>query len=114
MDLKKSFSCPHTLTNIEKQKFYQNEPRFNGVYSGDNLPKKIKDLAYVINLEEYADVGTHWIGFSALNIEIIYFDSFAVEHVPKEIEKVIGNKNIKTNIFRIQANDSIICGYFLH
>ena len=45
-------------------------------------------------------------------IEIIYFDSFGVEHVPKELEKIIGYKNRKTNIFRIQSNDSIMCGYF--
>ena len=52
---------PHPLTNFEIQKYYENEPRFNGFYSRDNLPKKIKDGAYVINLDEYADVGTHWI-----------------------------------------------------
>ena len=46
------------------------------------------------------------------NIEIIYFESFGVEHVPKEIKKFIGHKNIKTNIFRVQANNSIMCGYF--
>ena len=49
------------LTDFEIQKYYQNEPRFSGVYSRSNLPKKIKDEAYVINLEKYADVGTHWI-----------------------------------------------------
>ena len=43
---------------------------------------------------------------------IIYFDSFGVEHIPKEIKKFIGNKNIITNIYRIQAYDSIMCGYF--
>ena len=43
---------------------------------------------------------------------ITYFDPFRVEHIPKEIEKFIGNKNIKTNIFRIQAYDSVMCGYF--
>ena len=52
---------PHPLTNFEIQKYYQNEPRFNGVYSRNSLPKKIKDGAYVINIDEYADVGTHWI-----------------------------------------------------
>ena len=49
------------LTNSEIQKYFQNEPRFNGVYSRDNFPKKIKDRAYVINLDEYAAVGTHCI-----------------------------------------------------
>ena len=87
-------------------KYYENDCRFNGVYCGDNLPKKIKDWACVINLDEYADVGTHWIALYNSNIEIIYFASFSVGHVPKEI------KNIKTNIFRIQAKNSIMCQYF--
>ena len=61
--------------------------------------KKIKDGAYEINLDDYADVGTHWIAlFSNRNV-IVYFDSFGVEHVPEEIKKFIGNKNIKANIF---------------
>ena len=103
-------SCP--LTNFEIQKYYQNEPRFNGVYSRNNLPKKIKDGAYVINLDEYADVSTHWIALFCNRSEIACFDSFGVEHVHKELEEFIGNKNIIANIFRVQANNSVICGYF--
>ena len=101
-------------------KYYENESRFNGVYSRDNLPNKTKDGAYVINLDEYSDIGTHWIALYVENNDISYFDSFGVEHIPKEIINFINrslssasqNKNIKTNIFRIQAYDSIICGYF--
>ena len=103
---------PYPLTNFEIQKHYENEPRFNGVFSRDNLPEKIKDGAYVINLEEYADTGTHWIALFCKKNEIIYFDSFGVEHIPEEIKEFIGNKNIKANIFRVQANDSVMCGYF--
>ena len=84
-DLKKNLIPPHPLTNFEIQKYYQNEPVFNEVYSRDNLPKKIENGAYVISLDEYADIGTHWIALYIFNIEIIYFDSFGVEHVPKEI-----------------------------
>ena len=51
---------PHPLTNIEIQKYYKNEPKFNGVYSRDNL-SKIKDEAYITNLDEYSDIGTHWL-----------------------------------------------------
>ena len=51
----------HPLTNFEIQKYYQNEPRFNGIYWKNNLPKKIKNRAYVINIDEHADVGMHWI-----------------------------------------------------
>ena len=77
---------------------YENESRFNGVYSRDNLPHKIKDGAYVINLDEHSDIGTHWVALCVKNNDIIYFDSFGVEHIPKEITKFIENRNIKTNI----------------
>ena len=103
---------PHPLTNFEIQKYYKNEPRFNGVFPRNNLPKKIKDGTYVINLDEYADVGTHWIALFCNRNEIVYFDSFGVEHVPEEIKEFVGNKNIIANIFRVQANNSVICGYF--
>ena len=65
-----------------------------------------------MNLDENEDVGTHWIALYALNNDIIHFDSFGVEYVSKEIKRLIGNKNIKTNKFRIQANNSIMYGYF--
>ena len=100
---------PWLLTNFEIQKYYQNEPRFNGVYSRNNLPKRVKDGAYVINLDDYADVGTHWIALFCNRSEIVYFDSFGAEHVPKEIKEFIENKNIITNIFRVQANNSVRC-----
>ena len=92
-------------------KYYENESRFNGVYSKDNL-SKIKDGAYMINLDEYSDIGTHWVALWVNNNKVTYFDSFGVEHIPKEIIKFIKNRNIGTNIFRIQAYDSIMCGYF--
>ena len=101
------------MTNIEISEHYKNEPRFNGVYSRNNLPNKIKKGAHVINLDEYKNTGTHWVSLFVKTNEVIYFDSFGVEHIPKEINKFIGrNKKIKANIFRIQAYDSIICGYF--
>ena len=103
---------PHPLTNFEIQKYYKNEPRFNGVFSRDNLPKKIKDGGYVINIDEHKDTGTHWIALFCKKNEIVYFDSFGVEHIPEEIKEFIGNRNIKANIYRIQANNSIICSYF--
>ena len=103
---------PHPLTNFEIQKYYENESRFNGVFSRDNLLKKIKDGAYVINLDEHADTGTNWIALFCVRNEVIYFDSFGVEHNPKEIKEFIGNKNIKANTYRVQSNNSIMYGYF--
>ena len=93
-------------------KYYENESRFNGLYSRDNLPNKIKDGAYVINLDEYSDMGTHWTALYVKNNVVTYFDSFGAEHIPKEIKTFIKNRNIKTNIFSMQAYDSIMCGYF--
>ena len=103
---------PHPLTNFEIIKYYENESRFNGVYSRNNLPNKIKHGAYVINLDEYFDIGTHWVALCLKNNDITYFDSFGIEHISKEIKTFIKNRNITTNIFRIQAYDSIMCGYF--
>ena len=62
---------PYPLTNIEIQKYYQNQPKFNGVYSRNNLPK-IKDGAYVINLDEYESIETHWIALYVDGNKIIY------------------------------------------
>ena len=97
---------PHPLTNFEIQAYYQNEPRFNGVFSRDNLPNIIKNGAYVITLDEYHDIGTHWVANNKTNNKTYInktniFDSFGVEHIPKEIMKFVDNKKIITNIFRI-------------
>ena len=100
---------PHPLTNFEIQKYYENEPRFNGVFSRDNLLKKIKDGAYVINLDEHKDTGTHWVALFCKKEEIVYFNSFSVEHISEEIKEFIGNRKIKANIFRVQANNSKYC-----
>ena len=102
---------PHPLTNFEIQEYYQNEPRFNGVFSRDNLPNSIKNGAYAINLDEYCDIGTHWVALYVNNKTITYFDFFGVEHIPNENMKFIGNKKIIPNIYRIQAYDSV-SGYF--
>ena len=83
--MKLIFIPPHPLTNFEMQKNYQNEPKFNRVCSRNNSPKRS---------------------------EIVYSDSFGVEHVPEEIEEFIKNKNIIAHIFRLQSNNSIVCGYF--
>ena len=101
---------PRPLTNFEIQKYYQNQPKFNGVYSRNNLPKK-RDEAYVINVDEYESIGTHWISLNVNSNNIVYLDSFGVEHIPKEIKEFIGNRNI-TNIHRIQAYNSIMYGCF--
>ena len=102
LQLKKALVPPHPLTNFEIKEYYKNEPKF----------KTIKNGAYSINLDEYADVSTPWIALYVKNNEVIYFNSFGVEHVPREIKKIIGHKNKKTNVFRIQADNSIMCGYF--
>ena len=66
----------HPLTNFEIQTYYRNEPRFNGIYSRDNLLDKIKDGTNVINLDEYSDIETHWVALYVNNKTATYFDSF--------------------------------------
>ena len=75
---------PHPITNFEIQNYYQNELKFNGVYSRNNL-LRIKDGAHVINVDEYKSIGTHWIALYVNGNNVIYFDNFGVEHNPKEI-----------------------------
>ena len=76
------------------------------------MPEKIKDGAYVINLDKYADVGKHWVALFCNRSEIVCFDSFDVEHVPEEFKEFFGIKSIKANIIRVQANNSVMCGFF--
>ena len=76
---------PHPLINFEIQKYYENELKFNGVYSRNNL-STIKDGAYIINLDEYESIGTHWIALYFNDNNVTYFDSFGVKHIPKEIK----------------------------
>ena len=61
---------------------YQKEPRFNGIYSKDNL-SKIRDGTCILNLDKYSDIGTHWIALYVKNNDVTYFDSFGVEHIPQ-------------------------------
>ena len=101
----------HFLPNFEIQNYYQNEPKFNGVYSRNKL-SKIKDGAYMIDFDECESIETHWIDLHVNSENISYCDSFGVEHIPKEIRKFIGNINITTNIYRILAYNSVMCRYF--
>ena len=90
---------PHSLTDFETQKYYQSEPKFNGVYSRNNL-FKIKDGAPTIILDEYESIGTHWIALYVNAEDVTYFDSVGVERIPKEIRRFFGNENITTNIYK--------------
>ena len=71
---------PHPLTNFEIQKYCQNESKFNGVYSRNNL-SKIKHGPYIINLDEYESIGTYWIALYVNAKYVTYFDSFGVEKI---------------------------------
>ena len=88
---------PHALTTFRIQKPYQNNLKFNDVYSRNNF-SKIKEGAYSVNLDEDDLIASHQIAVY-VNVEnVTYFDIFAVEHIPKEIRKIIGNKNVKNKL----------------
>ena len=97
--------------------YFKDVKGFNEVFSRNNLPK-LKNGAYVINLGHSEYTRTHWVVIFVKKDkffefpEVIYFDSFGIEYIPKEIMEKIKNTNIKTSIFRIQDNNSIMCGYF--
>ena len=80
----------HFLTNFEITKCYQNEAKFNDAYSRNNL-SKMKDGTYIINLDKYESIETNWIALYMNDKNLIYFDSFGVEHILKKIKKLIGN-----------------------
>ena len=103
---------PHSLTNLEIQKYYQNEHKYiHGAYSINNL-RKIKDGTYVINLDVYESIEANRIALYVNANNVTYFNSFGGEHISKKIKNFIRNKNIVSNIYKIQAYDSIMCGYF--
>ena len=80
---------PHPLTNSEIQKFYQNELRFNGVYSRGNLPKQIKDGAYVINLDEHKDTGTHWIALFCKKMKLFTLIALVLNIYLKKLKNLL-------------------------
>ena len=94
------------------QTYYQSDPRFNGIYSRDNLNDKIRDGSFVINLDECRNIGSDLVALYVNNKTVTYFGSFGVEDIPEEIKIIVNNKNIIANIFRIKAYDSVMCGCF--
>ena len=85
-------TLPHPLTNFEIQKYYKNEPRFNGVFSRNNLPKeKIKDGAYIINLNEYANVSTHWIALSCKKMKLFILIVLVLNIFLKKLKNLLKN-----------------------
>ena len=102
---------PLLLTNFEIQNCCQKKPRFNGVYPRNNL-LKIKDRAYVINVDEYESIGAHWIACMWMVIMWHVLITLELNIFRKKLEKNIDNRNIGTSVFRVQAYDAIMCGYF--
>ena len=112
--------CP--LTNFEIQKYCQSEPKFNGVYSRNNWAK-LKDGKYVMNLDNYESVGIHGIALYVIGnngsafCNATYFNGLEVEYIPKEIQKIIENKNVITNILKnrsIRLNNVCIILYWIY
>ena len=89
----KFLMSPHPLTNFETQSYYENEPIFNAAFSRNNLPKTIKNGAYVINLQEYADVGTHWIAlFCKKKMKLLISLVLVLSMFLKKLKNLLGIK----------------------
>ena len=80
---------PHSLTNFEIQKYYQNEPRFNCVFSRNNLPKIIRDGAYIINLDKYGDVGTYWIAYFVTEMKLFILIALVLNMFLKKLKNLL-------------------------
>ena len=94
---------------MEYKKYYQNKPKFNGAYSRNNL-SKINDGAYVINLDEFKSIGTHWIALYVNDNNVTFFDRFRLEHIPKDIRKFNENKNV-IGFIDSKLKGKILLGY---
>ena len=99
------------MTNFKIQRYNRNKPKCNDVYSRNYL-SKIKDGEFVINLDECKSIGIHWIALYVSGNNVICFDIFGVQYIPKEIKKFVGNKNMRVNIYRTQTYDSVVRGCF--
>ena len=87
------------------------KPRFNGVFSRSNLPR-IKHGALVKNFDDKKSKGTYWISLFINRNTTLHLDSFGTEYIPQEVLNKIKDKSITHNIFRIQDNKSIMCGFY--
>ena len=108
----KIFSSAPSLTNIEITNYFNYGTRFNAVFPQTNLPK-IKDGTYVIKIDDKNSKGTHWVSLFIDRNLAVYFDSFGIEYIPQEVLNKIKDKSITHNIFRIQDNESIMCGFIV-
>ena len=102
---------PHLLTNLGIETYLQNEPK-NAYFFWNNLPNITKYGAYVVNIYNYEATETHKVLFYVNGNTATYFNRFKAEHIPEEMKAFIDNKNIIANIYRAEAYDSIMYGYF--
>ena len=100
----------YSLSSIEATTYFNYKSRFNGFFSRDNL-SKTKDGAYVINLDDTQSKGTHWILLFLKKNVAVYIDSFGIEYIPQELLIKLKDKSVTHYIFRIQDNDSVMCGF---
>ena len=105
------FNSAPSFSNIEITKYFNYEPRFNGAFWRDSLPR-IKDGVYVINLTDKQSKGTHWVSLFIDGNTAVYFDSFGIKYIPQEVFSKIKHKSITQNIFRIQDDDFIMCAFY--
>ena len=99
---------PHPLNYFAIYRYYQDEPKFNGVYSGNDL-RKIIDEAHLINLDGCKSTGAHWIALFVNDNNVIYIDKSGFEYIPKEIKTFINKKNMIINIY--YNNNTKMWGY---
>ena len=101
----------HPLNDIEITNYFKYEARFNDVFSRNNLPE-IKDGAYFINLDGKNNKETHWVSLFIDKNTAVYFDSFGIEYISQDKLDKISDKSITHSVFRIQDDESFMCGFY--
>ena len=99
------------FSNIETTKYFNYEPKFNGDFSRDNLPR-IKHGVYVINLDDKHPKVTHWVSLFIDRNTAVYFDSFVIEYIPQKVLDKIKDKSNTHNILKIQSDQSLMFGFY--
>ena len=107
----KIFSFTPPLKQYQVTGYFNYESRFKGVFLRNNLPR-IKHGSYVTNIDNKNSEGTIWVSLFNDRNAAVYFDSFGIEYIPQEVLNKIRDKSINHNIFRIQDNEFIMCGFY--
>lgn len=103
----------HALSNVEIDHYFTGRPEWGGCYPKDQLPSKMQDKYYIINLDDAKNGGTHWVMTCISNNKVLYFDPFGVTCPIEALQFMkTTKKRIYYSMLTLQDLDSVVCGYY--